>query len=373
MSKKRQSHYTPIPPVWVMNIISFIHSSFYKLSCRMVPPSLWMMNHIENLWVSKALGTAIKLNISEHIDSGRNTIGQLAMVTQTQPDALFRLMRMLCAQGIFRLSKKGIYTLTPWSNVLLEGNGSVKYLLQSHLEKLHFDLFSEMDYTINTGRSASQKLYNKDIFSYVRDNPDEHEIFVKGMANTSDLFAPVLLSTYNFSPYRHIIDIGGGHGSLLCHILTKYKELKATLFDCRHVVERASANIESYGLKERIEVIEGDFFDKVPEEGDLYILKNILHDWGNEKDITILKNIRKVMKPRSNLLIIDTIIKNNNKYSYGKMIDILMLLGTEDGRERTLDEFRAILKKSGFKINKVIPTVSPFFLIECSQLVFCSE
>ena len=367
MSDKKLSQSTPIPPVWVMDIINGIQRFFYKLSKRMVPPSIWMMGHIENFWVLKGLVAALQLDIAEHIKNGKDTLDQLALVTQTHPDALFRLMRMLCAQEIFKLSKKGIYSLTPYSKVMLEGNGSVKYLLLSHLGKLHFELFSEIDYTLKTGIGASQKLFNKDIFSYVQDNPGQHDVFVKGMGNTSDLFAPVLLSSYDFSPYNHIIDIGGGHGSLLCHILTKYKGLKATLFDCKHVVERAAANIESYGLKGRIVITDGDFFQEVPGGGDLYVLKNILHDWGNDNSLIILQNICKVMTSKSKLLITDTIIKRNNNYSYGKMLDILMLLGTQDGRERTLDEFRIILEKSGFVINKVIPTVSPFSLIECKK------
>jgi C-methyltransferase len=365
MSEIKLPQTMPIPPVWVMNIINSIQRLFYILSKRMVPPSVWMMSHIENFWVSKGLVTTLKLNIAEHILDGKNTLDQLAEITQTNPDSLYRLMRMLCAQDIFKLSKKGIYSLTPYSKVLLDGKGSVKYLLMSHLGKLHFELFSEIDYTVKTGISASQKLFNKDIFSHVQDSPEQHDVFVKGMGNTSDLFGPVLLSSYSFSHYSHIIDIGGGHGSLLCHILTRYKGLKATLFDCKHVVERAAANIESYGLRERIDIKDGDFFQEVPGGGDLYILKNILHDWGNENCIIILKNICKVMSSGSKLLITDTIIKDDNNYSYGKMLDILMLLGTEDGRERTLDEFRVILKKSGFIINKVIPTVSPFSLIEC--------
>jgi hypothetical protein len=307
----------------------------------------------------------MELNIAEHIKEGKNTLDQLSQITQTKPEALYRLMRMLCAQEIFRLSKKGIYNLTPYSKVMLEGNGSVKYLLLSHLGKLHSELFSEMDYTLKTGINASQKLFRKDIFSHVQDSPDLHELFIRGMSDTSELFAPVLLSSYNFSPYNHIIDIGGGHGSLLCQILTRYKGLKATLFDNKHVVERAAANIESYGLKGRIEIIDGDFFHEVPGGGNLYILKNIIHDWDDENSIKILKNIHKVIPSGSKLLIIETIIKNNNNYSYGKMIDILMLLGTQDGKERTLKEFKVIFGKSGFEINKVIPTVSPFSLIEC--------
>ena len=365
MTKNRQSQSIIIPPVWVMNIINGVQRFFHKLSKRMVHPSMWMMSHIENFWFAKGLVAAMELNIAEHINRGKNTLDQLAQITQTNPYALFRLMRMLCAQEIFRLSKNGIYSLTPYSKVMLEGNGSVKYLLISHLGKLHFELFSVIDYTLKTGISASQKLFNKDIFSHVQDSPAQHEVFIKGMGNTSDLFAPVLLSSYNFSSYNHIIDIGGGHGSLLCHILTRYKGLKATVFDCKHVVERAAENIEFYGLKERIDIMNGDFFQEVPGGENLYILKNILHDWEDEKSIIILKNIHKVMPAGSKLLIIETIIITDNKYSYGKMLDILMLLGTQDGRERTLDEFRVIIKKSGFVINKVVPTVSPFSLIEC--------
>ena len=324
-----------------------------------------MMNHVENFWLAKGLVTALELNIAEHIKEGKNTLDQLARVTQTNPDALFRLMRMLCAHEIFKLTKKGFYCLTPYSKVMLEGNDSVKYFIRSHLGKLHYELFSEMDYTVKTGINASQKLFNKDIFSHVRDTPEEQELFIKGMSNTSELLAPVLLSTYNFSSYKHIVDIGGGHGSLLCNILTKYGDLKATLFDSEHVVERATANIKSYGLTGRIEIIEGDFFQEVPGGANLYIMKNIIHDWNDNDSIKILNNINKVMPAGSKLLIIETIIKNDNKYSFGKMIDILMLIITKDGRERTLDEFRVLFEKSGFAINKIIPTVSPFSLIEC--------
>jgi hypothetical protein len=326
-----------------------------------------MMNHIENFWLAKGLYAAIELNIAEHITSGKNTLDQLAEATHTKPDPLFRLMRMLCAHGIFKLSKNGAYTLTSYSKVLLEGDGSIKYFLKSHLGKLHSELFTEMDYTMRTGINASQKLFNEDIFSHVEHTPEEQDLFIRGMSDGSELFAPVLLSSYSFSSFRHIIDIGGGHGSLLCNVLSKNKKPKATLFDSKHVIERASANIGSFDLKERIEIVTGDFFMKVPEGGDLYILKNILHDWDDEKCILILKNIQNAMQEGSKLLIIETIIKNDNNYSFGKMIDILMLLGTENGRERTIGEFRNILNNSGFKINKVIPTVAPFSLIECAK------
>jgi len=365
MREHSKSQATFIPPVWVMNIINGLQGFFHKLSKRLVPPSIWMMGHIENFWLAKGLVSALELNIAEHISQGKNTLSQLVEVTKTNPDALFRLMRMLCAHHIFKLLKNGTYALTPYSRVLLEGKDSVKYMLLSHLNKIHFDLFSEMDYTLKTGDNAAQKLFQKDIFSQIQETPAQQELFIKGMGDTSELLAPVLLASYNFAPYSHIIDIGGGHGSLLCHILTRNNGLKATLFDSKYVIKSAMEQIESYGLKNRIDIREGNFFQAIPEGGNLYILKNILHDWDDEHCIVILDNIFKVMSAGSKLLVIECIIKNDNRYSYGKMLDILMLLGTQNGRERTLEEYRNIFEKSGLVINKVIPTVSPFSLIEC--------
>jgi precorrin-6B methylase 2 len=368
MTETKNTQTTYFPSVPVMNVINGIQNIFLKLAKRFTPPLVWMMNYAENLWLAKGLVIALELNIAEHIRDGKNSIDQLVQVTHTNPDALYRLMRMLCAHEIFKESKKGIYSITRYSKVLLEDRNSVKDYLLGHLGKLHYELFSEMDYTVKTGINASQKLFNKDIFTHVRDSPEEQEIFIKAMSNTSELLAPVLLSSYNFSSYNYIVDIGGGHGSLLCKILTKHGKLKATLFDSEHVIERAVANIGSYGLKERITIVEGSFFQNVPDGADLYIMKNIIHDWNDIDSIKILENINKSMKAGSKLLIIETIIKNDNSYSFGKMLDILMLVTTKDGRERTLDEFKSLFEKSGFAINRIVPTITPFSLIECVKL-----
>jgi hypothetical protein len=264
MHEKMKPQTNPIPPVWFISIINRIQGFFSKVAKLMVPPNLWMMNHVENFWLAKGVVTALELNLAEHIRDGNNSIDKLAKITDTNPDALFRLMRMLCSHEVFKLSRQGTYSLTRYSRVLIEGKDSVKYFIMGHLGKLHYELFSEMNYTVKTGINASQKIFDKDVFSHVRDSPEEHELFIKGMSNTSELFAPILLSSYNFSPYKQIVDIGGGHGTLLCHILDKHKELKAILFDSEHVVDSATENFESFGLKDRIEIIEGDFFEGVP-------------------------------------------------------------------------------------------------------------
>ena len=368
MIEKKKSSPTFIPPVFFMKIINGIQDFFYQISRQLVPAPVWMMDHIENFWFAKGLYTALELNIAEHIDSGKNTLVLLSEATGSKSDPLYRLMRMLCAKRIFKLSKNGTYSLTSYSKVMLEGEGSIKYFLKSHLGQLHSELFTEMDYTMKTGINVSEKLYGKDIFAHVRDTPEEHELFIKGMANTSGLFAPAMLAAYSFAPFRQIVDIGGGHGTLLSAILGRYKNIKAILFDSEHIVKRAEENLESAGVSDRVKIVEGDFFGEVPAGADLYIMKNILHDWNNEDSVRILGNVNKAMSTGSKLIVVEAIIENDNKYSFGKMIDLLMLVATKEGRERTLDEFRLLFQQSGFRVSRIIPTVSPFSIIECVKI-----
>ncbi len=121
-----------------------------------------------------------------------------------------------------------------------------------------------------------------------------------------------------------------------------------------HLIER----------KNRIQIQSGSFFDKVPENGDVYIMKNILHDWDDETSGIILKNIYKSMAPHAKLLIIEFIFKSDNKPSYGKVMDIQMLISTSGGKERSVEEYALLLSNNGFTLNKVIPTLAPFSILE---------
>ena len=150
MSETHSPDRTVIPPFWVVKVLNGIQGLFYKLSKRFVPPAVWMTGHIENFWLSRGIVTVIELNIAEHIKNGNNSIEKLAEITGTDQDALFRLMRMLCAHEIFKLRKNKTYSLTPYSKVLLEDNNSVKYFILSHMGDLHYDLFAEMRNTVTT-------------------------------------------------------------------------------------------------------------------------------------------------------------------------------------------------------------------------------
>jgi hypothetical protein len=146
-------------------------------------------------------------------------------------------------------------------------------------------------------------------------------------------------------------------------VLAADPRIRATLFDQPHVIERAAASFESLGLSSRCQAVGGNFFVSVPEGGDAYLLKSILHDWDDKASIDILLICRKVMGPTSRLLVVERVIGPPNTGPEGKFVDLHMLVVT-GGRERTRDEFAALFGQSGFRLLSVTPTSNPLSVIE---------
>jgi SAM-dependent methyltransferase len=173
---------------------------------------------------------------------------------------------------------------------------------------------------------------------------------------------PALMESYDFSTINKVVDIGGGHGSLLASILKANPTLKGVLFDLPEVVE-AAREIDA-GVAERCEIIGGDFFESVPAGGDAYILKQIIHDWNDDLSIKILQNCHKAMAGNGRVLVIDAVIQPGNVPDLNKFIDLQMLILTYGGRERTEFEFRSLFEAAGFELMNIFSTPSMFNIIE---------
>src|SRR4029078_361133 len=161
-------------------------------------------------------------------------------------------------------------------------------------------------------------------------------------------------------------DIAGGHGFVVTAILKKYPEMKGILFDLPNVVVGASERIEKMQLTDRLKVVGGDFFESVPR-ADAYIMKHIIHDWDNDQAIKILKNCGKNLEAGGKVLLVETIIPIGNEAHMGKWIDIEMFM-LPGGRERTKEEFRELFDRAGFKLNRIVPTNSPLWVVESEKV-----
>jgi hypothetical protein len=186
------------------------------------------------------------------------------------------------------------------------------------------------------------------------------------MTSYSRQTIPAILNAYDFSSSGTIADIAGGYGHLLGAVLNANPGAKGILFDLGVVLEGAPKLLETYGVTDHVELVEGDFNVEIPVVADIYMLKHIIHDWYDNTDQRILSNIRDNMSDTAKVLIFEAVIPEGNDPHFGKVIDLEMLM-SPGGVERTASEFDTLLKNSGLKLTRIISTESLLCIIEAEK------
>jgi hypothetical protein len=230
-------------------------------------------------------------------------------------------------------------------------------------DPFHMQVYADALHSVETGKPAIEKTFGMPVFKYFARNPNESEIFNNAMTMFSGVVIPAALEVYDFSGIGTLVDIAGGHGRVLTSILQKYPSMCGLLFDVDHVIAGARPMIEELGLSNRCATATGDFFKEVPQGGDAYIMKHIIHDWDDEKAAVILRNIRAVLPEPGRVILLEAVVQPGSAQDFAKIIDIEMLV-MPAGRERTAEEFRALFEKAGFELTRIVPTKSPLSVIE---------
>ena len=231
-------------------------------------------------------------------------------------------------------------------------------------EEPHWRVYGELLYSVKTGKPAWDKVHNEPVFPYLfKTDIELGEIFNRAMTSYSHQSIGPVLAAYDFSKAGTIADIAGGHGHLLAAVLAANPNAKGVLFDLAAPLEGAPAMAERYGVKDRVDFVEGDFFSEIPVKADIYLLKHIIHDWYEDNCQKILRNIRANMPDDGKVLIIEAVIPEGNDPHFGKIIDLEMLL-SPGGVERTPSEFEKLLADSGLKMTRIIPTMGPMSFVE---------
>ncbi len=356
-----------LPPVSFIKFLNAVRSGLIWMNQKMFPANVVLYELFQNLWLLPCVKVAAELDIAKLLKDKPRSIEELAALTHTNPGNLFRLMRALSSKGIFRQLKDQQYANTAMSKSLIDGNGSLRYMILHHLGELNWDALSKLSLSVKTGKDAFSYIHGKRIYDFLKDHPDESERFDKSMTNLSELAIEPILNAFDFSRFKTIVDIGCGEGLLLSSILYKHKNINGILFDLPDGLRKSQEILQRYGVTGRVETIPGSFFDKGLPQADAYILKNILHNWSEPECISILSNIREAMSDNGNILILEMIISEGNRFSYGKLIDIQMMVFMHEGKERTRNEYEELLQKSGLTISGITPTISPFSIIEARK------
>jgi hypothetical protein len=314
------------------------------------------------LWLSQSIYVTAKLGIADVLAEGPKTAEDLGGAVGAHPPSLYRVLRALASVGIFAEDEAGRFELTAKARLLASGTGSLRATAIAMGEPWHYRVWSSFLHTVETGETAWNHSTGQSIFEYFASHASEARMFDEMMTEFSAMESDAITGAYDFSPFHTVADIAGGNGLLLASILAKHPGMRGILFDLPHVTAGAARLLSRNGIAARCEIIPGDMFHVVPGGADVYLLKNILHDWDDERAICLLSNIRRAMGPQSRMLAVQEALPPRNAPSVGKLLDMQMLL--IGGRERTEMEYQALFRAAGLRLTRTIPTSAAVHVIE---------
>jgi SAM-dependent methyltransferase len=311
--------------------------------------------------VSQALRVIIELGIPDLLAVSEQSVDELATATQSDADALYRVMRLLAPEGVFREVLPRHFELTEVGAVLRSdrpGPGDYVRMINSEA----YLAFEQLLHSVRTGKPAFDKVFGSPRFDWLSEHPEQAALFQRAMVALSLGSNEAVADAYDFTPFARVVDVGGGHGQLLSAILARNPHVNGVLFDLPSGV--AAAQQGAGGDLPRTEFVAGNFFESVPG-GDIYVIKKVVHDWNDEHAAVILRNCRKAMQPNGKVLLAETLVPPGDEPDGIKNIDVVMLVVT-GGLERTEAQYASLFGAAGLRLERVIQTRGPISILEGS-------
>lgn len=328
-----------------------------------LPPHVAMLQLIRGYQVTQLLYVTAALGIADHLVEGPKTAEELAGIVGANPDALYRGLRALVSLGVFTEDTSRRFALTALADLLRTNHPNSMRALIIFQGKGPYRAWGEMMYTMRTGAPGFDHAYNMPQFEYLAQHADAYAVFNQAMTENTMRSATHIVGAYTFPTTGVIVDVGGGHGAFLAAILRANPALRGVLFDMPDVVGGALSSLEETGVADRCARIGGDFFAPPLPTGDIYTLRQVIHDWDDERSVAILRNCAQAMRPDGKVLVIEAIIPPGNAPSPVKFLDLQMLM-MNGGRQRTAEEYRQLYADAGLSMTQVIDTATDIVIIE---------
>jgi SAM-dependent methyltransferase len=328
------------------------------------PPEIALTQIMLGSLAAQALYVPAKLGIADLLAGGPKSVEELAAATDTHAPSLYRVLRAAASLGVFTEQANQHFALSANAELLRSDvPNSLRDIAIFMGEDWHWEVWGKTMYSVRTGHSAWAQMHGEDVFDYFKTRPEASSIFNRAMTSLSGLSTKAVTEGYDFTGINTLVDIAGGHGRLLAEILAANPSMRGVLFDLPQVIEGARENVAGANLADRVEFATGDFFVSVPAGGDAYIMKHIIHDWDDERALTILRNIKRAMNPGGRVLLVESVIADGNNQDFGKLMDIEMLV-SPGGKERTAAEYEDLFARAGLRLTRIVPTRSAYSVIE---------
>jgi hypothetical protein len=332
------------------------------------PPAVVVLDTVFSYVTAALLNAMVRLGVPDAMGEGAMEVPALAAACGAHAGSLKRALRVMEMKGFVRRDGEGRYSLTE-AGLLLRSDvpGSLNKMVRWACDPFHFEAHSAVYEGLVDGSIPFDGKYGEPFFEWLPrpENADEAHVFNEAMTAMSQMAGPAVLEAYDFSRFRSVTDIGGGHGSLLCGILEANPELQGVVAEMEPVAAEASKAIAASSVKDRCTARASNFFESVPAGSDCYMMKHIIHDWDDEPALKILRNVRAVLPQDGTLLVIDAVLDDGAQQNFAKQLDIEMMV-LVGGKERTESEFRELLRDAGFALKRVVATKSPVSIVEAA-------
>ena len=317
--------------------------------------------------VSQIVGAMARLEIPDRLSNGPLDCDVLAETIGCEPQATYRLLRASAHLGLAAALPDGRFGLTPLGE-LLRSNvpGSMRDSAIALTAPGHWFPWARLAEVVRLGERQTVAALGHELFDYYAANPSEGNAFTGAMANHSALIADEVACVLDTSGANHVVDVGGASGTLIAALLRKNAELRGTILERTEVLPRAKAALAESGLSSRCQVVEGNFFENVPE-ADLHVLKSIIHDWDDEASIRILGNCARALRPQGRVVLVEWVMPEGGQPGPAALSDLNMLV-LLPGRERSAGQLAELLRAAGLQLDRITEIAASAHLIEASLI-----
>lgn len=340
----------PLPPPKVIDFGLRLRRLLLRAADGLLPPQAAMWQHTMAGARAQVIGVVAELGVPDLLADGPATAEELAGKLGVDADVLHRVLRAGADDGLFRLDRRGRFRLTRLGGALRSGAEPslrpwARYLALESTRAAWADLGE----SVRTGDAAFPRVHGTSVWSWFADHPEEERLFAAAMRQLTELDAPALAASPLLAGGGTHCDVAGGAGTLLGTMLVADPGLRGVLVEAPGVLTEAEAHLDGLGVRDRAELVSGDIFGEIDATADSYSLKNILHDWDDERSLSILRAVRATMPPGSRLVVIEQKQERNEASHFASITDLQMLTQCDDGRERSEAELRDLLSEAGLR------------------------
>ncbi|MGI5290036.1 methyltransferase [Nonomuraea polychroma] len=336
-------------------------------------PSAWqaaweVLAPVTDLVTPMAVRVAASLRLTDLMAGDAVPVEELARRSDTNADALGRLLRHLVCRGVFTEPEPGTFAVNEPAALLASDHPSG---MRARLDLGGFggqmDLaFIGLLHTVRTGQPAWESVFGAPFWPHLAANPELRVSFDAMMAAGADYVADAARG-YDWSGVRHVVDVGGGTGALLAEVLRAHPDIRATLVDLPDTVDRGRQYLAERGLDTRCAFVGQSFFDPLPAGGDAYVLGRVVHDWGDDDALLILRRCADAAGPHGRVVVIESHGHSDDDPAMFAEMNLRMLLFS-GGRERTVEDYIALTAEAGLDVADVHSTALGHVVLDCIPL-----